>query len=443
MLASRQRLTVGLSCLLVFGGFCAGHAGDLLISAFDAGGGIVRYDSATGDFVNYYVPESVNGHGIMVGPDCNLYVASTTNDSVLRFSTTSEPTGIPLPSETGTPGTAEFVAPGAGGLDFIGSSDFGPDGNLYVASASSVLRFDGTTGEFIDVFVPDGSGGLAGAALLKFGADGDLYVPGTASNGVYRYDGITGDPKPGDFADPGTAQFATDPGLNQVHNFDFGPNGNLYLSDYTGDKVLEFDGTTGGLVSVVVPAGSNLFAHGLTFGPDGNFYTASLGSPEIRRYDPDGTPLGVFIDGTGVFDGASKLVFPSENCSTPVPVPDGRFGTALTVDKVAGPGGPSLRLTWDVSTCQAAGYHLLYGALSGVADYTLDGALCDLGSLGTASWTASPSGDTWFVIVGDDGAGTEGSWGTNFFEAERNNSGSSGLCGNSARDNEGTCPPTP
>ena len=32
---------------------------------------------------------------------------------------------------------------------------FGPDGNLYVSSTgtSSVLRFDGTTGEFMDVFI--------------------------------------------------------------------------------------------------------------------------------------------------------------------------------------------------------------------------------------------------------------------------------------------------
>jgi DNA-binding beta-propeller fold protein YncE len=39
---------------------------------------------------------------------------------------------------------------------------FGPDGKLYVASSlnASVLRFDGTTGGFIDIFVPSGLGGL-------------------------------------------------------------------------------------------------------------------------------------------------------------------------------------------------------------------------------------------------------------------------------------------
>jgi PEP-CTERM motif len=37
---------------------------------------------------------------------------------------------------------------------------FGPDGNLYVGGGNDVLRYDGTTGEFLDFFVPAGSGGL-------------------------------------------------------------------------------------------------------------------------------------------------------------------------------------------------------------------------------------------------------------------------------------------
>jgi len=46
---------------------------------------------------------------------------------------------------------------------------FGPDGNLYVGTRSgNIIRYNGTTGAFIDVFVPAGRGGLSGSAFLAF-----------------------------------------------------------------------------------------------------------------------------------------------------------------------------------------------------------------------------------------------------------------------------------
>jgi hypothetical protein len=50
---------------------------------------------------------------------------------------------------------------------------FGPDDHRYVANATgtgtgSVLRYDGESGEFFDVFVPTGTGGINGPRVILF-----------------------------------------------------------------------------------------------------------------------------------------------------------------------------------------------------------------------------------------------------------------------------------
>ena len=73
---------------------------------------------------------------------------------------------------------------------------WGNDGRLYVGSGRTdeVLRYDGTTGAFMDVFVAAGSGGLDGPVAVDFGPDGHLYVSSEKTDEVLRYDGATGVP---------------------------------------------------------------------------------------------------------------------------------------------------------------------------------------------------------------------------------------------------------
>ena len=87
---------------------------------------------------------------------------------------------------------------------------FDPDGNnLYVShtgggGGGTILRYDGTTGNFLDVFVPAGSGGLTRPLYLVFGRDGHLYVssvdnafnrdPSVRRSCILRYDGNSGAP---------------------------------------------------------------------------------------------------------------------------------------------------------------------------------------------------------------------------------------------------------
>ena len=120
------------------------------------------------------------------------------------------------------------------------------------------------------------------------------------------------------------------------------------------------------------------------------------------------------------------------------PVADGSFGTAMRGSR-ADASGSTIALTWDVATCSSTDHHVLHGSLANVASSTVSGAVCDLGSSGQATWSGVPAGSLWFVVVGDNDAVTEGSWGM-MTSGERGGTGASGRCGSTARDNAGTCP---
>ena len=154
-----------------------------------------------------------------------------------------------------------FVAAGSGGLAAPIDLTFGPDGNLYVADidTNEVLRYDGSTGAFLDVFVPAGSGGLDGPLTLIFGPDGNLYVGSFRTpngGGVLRYDGSTGE-----FID----LFALAGNVPA-----FGPDGNLYVGHRL-NEVLRYDGATGEFIDYFFEFANNGGLDGLfsmTFTPE-------------------------------------------------------------------------------------------------------------------------------------------------------------------------------
>jgi len=123
------------------------------------------------------------------------------------------------------------------------------------------------------------------------------------------------------------------------------------------------------------------------------------------------------------------------SASLPPPVPDGSFGTAMKASRSGG----DISLTWDVSTCSGADYHVLYGSLATLPSYAISGAVCDLGVSGASSWPAVPAGSLWFVLVSDDNATTEGSWGS-ATSGPRGGAGASNQCSLASRSNAGTCP---
>ena len=200
-------------------------SGYLLVSSFD-NNSVLRYDESTGAFVDAFVPKQSGGlrepMGVVYGPDHNLYVASglepdqgVGHKDVLRYN--------------GTTGAFLDDFADENQLTSLRGILFGPDGNLYVADgfSNSVARFDGKTGAFLDEFVAPGSGGLANPVGMVFGPDGNLYVGAVFANTILRYEG-PGGPNPGAFL--GTFVSAGSGGLSWPQGMVFGPDGNLYVA---------------------------------------------------------------------------------------------------------------------------------------------------------------------------------------------------------------------
>src|SRR5207249_6640781 len=102
---------------------------------------------------------------LVFGPDVKLYVSDRCSVRVLRYNCV---TGESLGS---------FVADGRLG-GFIAFT-FGPDGHLYASmftgSPQCILRCNGQTGAFIDVFACANNSSSAFSGLA-FGPDGHLYA---------------------------------------------------------------------------------------------------------------------------------------------------------------------------------------------------------------------------------------------------------------------------
>lgn len=199
------------------------------------------------------------------------YLSSSATDQIYRF---EEDTGEFL-------GILNATVPGPF------ASFIGPEGDLFVASqkSGSIVRFDSQTGEYEGEFVESGSGGLSRptAPLMTF--DGKYIIVGDLDlNGYYRYDGATGD-----FIDI-FAQNGPDP-IDGAFMPIFSPYPEhagkiLFASGFT-NSIQIYDVETGNYEGDLVKpgAGGLLVPIGLSYGPDGNIYTSSSGDSSVKRYN--------------------------------------------------------------------------------------------------------------------------------------------------------------
>jgi DNA-binding beta-propeller fold protein YncE len=268
-LRALRKLTAAALCALAMP---AAMASTLLVAN---GGSILAYSTSPAAPLGDFVPSGpLVSKGLAYGPDGNLYVTagSDATGGVYRF---NGRTGAYIDEFASTGGIPFGLTFGAGGL--------------YVANYSNndVQRFDATTGASLGTFVAAGSGGLSAPRDLTFGPDGNLYVsspdvtPNLSTSSVLRYNGTTGA-----FID--TFAIPVD-----ARGLRFGPDGNLYVASYVGDHILEFNGSTGASMGVFASGGGLDGPVGLLFGPDNQLYVSSFNNGMVLRYDGSN---GTFID---------------------------------------------------------------------------------------------------------------------------------------------------
>jgi len=281
------KATVVLSTITTWGTYLSPATAALLVGN-TRGNNVVLFDEQNGEYQGEFIRSGSGGlvapDNILYGPDGNLYVSSGNNpenSAILRYN--------------GTTGEFIDVFASGGGLFRPYGTTFGPDGNLYVSSflSDQILRYNGTTGQFIDVFASGNglAGGLNGPNGLLFGADGSLYVTtqgSIARNGTPDFSaGLPSQVLRFDIASRQSTVFIDQPtpspdsfGFVSLLGLAFGSNGDLFVSDFAND-IRRYNSQTGALVNVLstnytgtIP--SSNFIGSLTFDSNNNLYAVGF-----------------------------------------------------------------------------------------------------------------------------------------------------------------------
>jgi hypothetical protein len=174
----------------------------------------------------------------------------------------------------------------------------------------SVFRMDDETGAALPGAITTGSAGLEATAGLTVGPDGNIYVASQNTGEILYFDGATGTPLASPIPGGRDGLFAnlrTDmhPG-GAPGPLRFGPDGNLYVSDFGGSTVRVFHGTTG---AELAPGATGFGPPGgITFAPNGDLYVGNFGTSAVIRVH-NGVQQNFIASGTGPILTPSSLLF--------------------------------------------------------------------------------------------------------------------------------------
>jgi uncharacterized repeat protein (TIGR01451 family) len=240
-------------------------------------------------------------YGITAGPDGNLWIAGGGNSAILRVTTGGAITvfpyngpGVPYGITAGPDGNLWFtevnhsnlvgrvttagvvtefpLASPPNGTDMNGIAA-GSDGNLWFTEASSGgigrITTNGVVTEFNILGLTGYTAGLVRGICL--GPDGNLwFTEYGGTTGQTTYDGLIGRITPGgvitQFPFVGQAPF---PG-RQPEQIAAGPDGNLWFTEFTGNKIGRI--TPAGVITEFPVPTTGIHLEGITSGPDGNLW---------------------------------------------------------------------------------------------------------------------------------------------------------------------------
>ncbi len=175
---------------------------------------------------------------------------------------------------------------------------------------NSVFRFDDETGAEVLGGIPAGGAGLEATAGVIVGPDDNIYISSQNTGEILYYHGETGAPLPSPLPGGRDGLFArlrteSHPG-GAPGPLRFGPNGNLYVSDFGGTTVRVFDGSTG---AELAPAATGFGPPGgLTFAPNGDLYVGNFGTSAVIRVR-NGVQQTFIASGTGPILTPSAMLF--------------------------------------------------------------------------------------------------------------------------------------
>jgi DNA-binding beta-propeller fold protein YncE len=275
-------------------------SGSTLLVADPIANAVAYYDAAgapTGVRAQGVTP-ALDG-GLALSADESRLAVASTGDAVIEY-------------DAATSGFVRSFSSACAGM-FPSDVAYGPGGALFVAcfGANSVNRIDPASGA-VSAFVSSGSGGLFAPRSLGFGPNGHLFVS-SASGEVLEYDGASGA-----FVGAFVAASGNGGGPIDPYGFSFS-GGALYVTSFFTDSVTKYHATTGAYLATLVASGSGGLdgPTALAFGPNNDVFVASQNDDTVRRYH---AATGAFL-GTWVAAGAHGLDAPVDVAVRGLPEP--------------------------------------------------------------------------------------------------------------------------